>query len=552
MTFYFKKNRLKLSYLLLLILLSVSYLVVELAFSARLLDAVWSAQNIDDIKGIEHYGRLISGVAVWLAIFGIILFPKFAKRMRVLEEQEAASKIEGVHSETVVSDTYYRKKRTSELTKLLIRSVLWGAIILPLVYVGQKSYVDYLVSQSTAEERRNAMYISTLSLSFQNNSVQLDGLTLPEDNVGSLKAFSGLLPALGLSTNQLTEKIDKQLRSIIIQNVKESLGSPEKIYNNAFAPSVKSLKESYNEYVNGVNSYFDILNGIRNKQKKEWESYRLRVKQQTKKYPEQIKSRFIISKVRNHARKELKGLPKNWNITDRNTFYRIVKRDIETKAKANFHANIKKIVGRNYKNDLEPGLSWAKFQKHKSVYKNWREQLTFIDSKYSVYPSMSFSDFKNNFYVKKVNSIADVKINEMKADINEFKDGGKYFDIGESAIERTVVPPIALLFSLIGAVFHFLKLFNFLLMVVVPYSSLRIVLASIFALYIAYSPMKENNPITNSELYKYFYERISENHSEYYASALTWIIHFEGVIYPINEKLRTTVLQGLEFGYKEQ
>lgn len=51
-------------YILFILVVTVCYLCVELAFNATLLDVCAGTGSIDDIDSVEFYGRVISGFAV--------------------------------------------------------------------------------------------------------------------------------------------------------------------------------------------------------------------------------------------------------------------------------------------------------------------------------------------------------------------------------------------------------------------------------------------------------------------------------------------------------
>ena len=63
---------------LVLFILTGVYLIVEVAFGARLLDVVSTSVDIHDVEQIEKAGRFISGAAITLLLWSMWAFKKYA------------------------------------------------------------------------------------------------------------------------------------------------------------------------------------------------------------------------------------------------------------------------------------------------------------------------------------------------------------------------------------------------------------------------------------------------------------------------------------------
>ena len=125
------------AYLKPLLGVTLLYLVFECAFNAELLDVASSAvASSEDIDSIEVYGRFISGFACALAVCGSILFP-------------------WMHRYKVANNAY------------LPMAILLGIPIIFGVYYGEKRLIDYLAETSTAEERRDALLVSTANFLYK-------------------------------------------------------------------------------------------------------------------------------------------------------------------------------------------------------------------------------------------------------------------------------------------------------------------------------------------------------------------------------------------------
>ena len=128
-------NKIKESiYSLLFILLSMIYLVIELSFNARILDASASLSTTIDFGQLEIYGRTISAAGATLFAWRLLL-PVWS---------------------------------TSGLLRLSLKFLLIAMLVFPLVFVGQKKLVDNLVDYSSSETRRSAEILSLLKFGVAN------------------------------------------------------------------------------------------------------------------------------------------------------------------------------------------------------------------------------------------------------------------------------------------------------------------------------------------------------------------------------------------------
>ena len=114
-----------------LVVLQAVYLVLELAFNARLVDSV-SVASGDYFEYLAHVGRLLSGAGCTLFVFGLL--QKWRTRSPILRV--------GAH-------------------------VMAAAIAFPTIYHGQEMLIDSLADSSSAEQRVHAQYIALLKRVFK-------------------------------------------------------------------------------------------------------------------------------------------------------------------------------------------------------------------------------------------------------------------------------------------------------------------------------------------------------------------------------------------------
>ena len=188
------------AWLLLLFALNLLYLIYELAFNSRLVDAAVASLARSEVLALEMEGRILSGIGLSLLLLRLI-------------------KVQG---------------------KPLLRSL--GAIALaiaigfPLMFFGQRWLVDTMVERTTAEQRMDAQHLLLLKRGLANNALQLDGIPFDEADLESAHTRS-FLSVLGLMTFVSPDFIDslKSEADRIIDQV---------VTNEA----TKDLPDSYEEY----------------------------------------------------------------------------------------------------------------------------------------------------------------------------------------------------------------------------------------------------------------------------------------------------------------
>lgn len=170
------------------------------------------------------------------------------------------------------------------------------------------------------------------------------------------------------------------------------------------------------------------------------------------------------------------------------------------------------------------------------------------------------------------------KLVEYLASRQDFDGGGKYFEEGKEASRAAIVPPVALFFSLLGAIGHFSKLLYLVATVGLLVLAARRgeqagedgqlsrrsawiatgVLAGAFLGTWGIFTLSDNN-VTRSEL---FHQMLDWNRQAD-ADSTRWKIAGKGLLanfthvvavgqgysYPVNEAIRINILQGMEYGY---
>jgi hypothetical protein len=115
-----------------------------------------------------------------------------------------------------------------------------------------------------------------------------------------------------------------------------------------------------------------------------------------------------------------------------------------------------------------------------------------------------------------------------------------------------VVPPIALAFSLAGALVHLFKISNYLARIGVGWAgdSLRFNPTPMIAMVvvgIALSAFLLDNEITRSKLFEFQQREMFGNGQAPQATVCRWVVQAQPYFWPVNEWIRMNVLHGFAF-----
>lgn len=512
-----------------IIRLTLVYLLFELAFNARLLDVVGGTATQDQIHHIEIYGRSLSGAAVGLLV------------MQWLLGRRNASK----------------NQSPSGMTILL--AVAASGI---LTYGVLKVIVDTAVANSSASFRRASLNIVLVQRALVQGTVELDGLTddakLFAQPAG--KAFLAQFPLMATSIDRLDEKIRNAKLTLITTQVSEALGQAGGFYNNQYVKAVKATQEKWQRYSKAPSAQ-DLDGEIAKQQDKAWSEYLndLGRRGWTPSTVPGMARGAVLRKVRSRV-----PVPSNWDLADEATFRDAVAAKVRKRAGA-ATGGPKGLTVHGQR--LAPGLGWNAFFTHPGVQAELRDQLHLpagvsLQSAYS-----SGAEFQREVFDPMVKRLAQDELTRYDAPVDDFANGGKLAERGLDAARLALVPPLALLFSLLGAMTHLGKLCYLGVKGVLgwkPHWGERIthvwpVLIGVVAM-IWITLSWTENAVTQSRLYDYMRQQMRDSAQPTVTSqAWKWLqtngLHVVAVGqdlgYPLFEGIRTQVLGGITYGYEE-
>ncbi|MDM0053830.1 hypothetical protein [Variovorax sp. J22R115] len=507
-----------------LIALTAIYLTFELAFNARLLDVVGGAATIDQVHHIEVYGRLLSGIAAALFVLQFLL----------------------------------RSSRSFSEGPGIMGITFWCLLTAGGVYLSLQFVVDSLVHNSTAQFRRQALNLVLLQRAMVQGRAQLDGLSDEDAQVFARpegKAFLGLFPLLSSSIERLDEKIDNAKLTLLEQQAGRELYGTRGVYDS-YSATMKEVRKQWTNYANGTSPQLD--EEVRRQQRDAWERYERDLARRGWK-PWTVPVRYR-STIINQVRKDL-PIPADWQPYDRLAFYRAIDEQVRDQARRRSDGSIR-VGGQR----VPGGLEYKDFVLHPAIQADLRRQLE-LPTGVVVAPSYeSGEQFVARFYKPLVQALAAEQLQRYSAPLEAFQTGGINENMGRDAARAALVPPIALLCSLMGAIGHLAKLLFLGVKALGTGSESGNVRAlnrrawlvpvvTVMSSWTALSAM--NNDVTSSRIYKYLDAQARSNSAG--ASAFTGAIvlnamHVVAVgqayAYPFNEGVRNRVLRGLDYGYE--
>jgi hypothetical protein len=410
-------------HVLFMIVLTGLYLSVEVPFAAYLLHFFGGQSSTADIHKVEEFGRVLTGIAVFIAVLGWMV-PRF-----------------------VVS--------RASIKQVLFTSILTGAITIFGTFHLLNLYGTLSAEFASEDELRSA-YVGMLARRVvAENGV---GDLHPAANNAAWHAFvataastsdiPNLLKATGSSVKQLVA--DETVRTVGI--------SPE-MRERFFGTSFDKVRRSYNDYADGSNAYSSAIRNVEKDGSHEWDKY---ISDLRARYPEGIPRRgWTTAGIRNKVKEKL-PVSSEWDIVDRNGFMVAYRQVAVKEIKLAYADKITSLLGSDA--FLEPGLSFDAFLADNDVQKvvrsNLKRDLDIDIGNAVVNPGMSTASFDTAIYrpylTKVANDLADVAIN---------KDGrlsGGQLDMAKKAYQAATLPATALLLSLAGAALHVFKFASYL------------------------------------------------------------------------------------------
>ena len=496
-----------------MLVLTATYLLVELGFNARLLDTVGGTATVEEIDSIEIYGRWISGAALTLFFWSGLFKKAFASKPHIL--------------------------------RLVIKMVVSAAVCCTTMYAIQEAIIRTVVAVSSGEARARAAVLVPLAHILTKEDVSLTGLdvTAKDYQTPEGKSFLATFALQALAVPEFGDKMRKVADDMFGRIAEEARGGSSKAYL-AYIESQREIEKQFQgEYARGNRSYQTALDDIPARQQAAWADYERSLAQ--KRWTPATVPSIYAGRVRSNVQKKV-PVPNNWRPSDRATFNAVVAQRVQQEALREFAKK---------SNDVPPNLTLAQFMLTPNVQKKWREALK-IAGGVRLSPNLSEKQFAATVF----DEIIAADVSKLKSDRmappQSYAEGGLRATLGRDSIRALAVPPIALFFSLIGALTHLFKCVLWTVKIFANLPSLIIFASAVvyFGLVIIV-PFQFTNRFTEQPLFNKL-EVDTRTHMPLgtgYAVAgmVRWAIQMQHYFYPVNEHVRVNVLGGMRFGYHD-
>jgi hypothetical protein len=503
-------------YVYVITILTTLYLVVELSFNARLLDVIGGASPPEVVHSIEYWGRGISGAALALAVWGMGIMPRAYKK---------------------------RWPLGGTLIILIVSAAASGWIMWTL----QRSIVNYFVDRSSGIERRLAMKLNLVERNAVLGWWGLQDITLTADLLQSPegKSFLSLMPFMASSFEGVETKIDMGLAHSNQLLAASQIGTPLEFYNRVFAPSVNQIYVSYTAYVDGNNAYQDALVRIPQQTQAAWSDYLAGLGKSG--FAPRTLPRSLWAQVASSERS--KGIPVSpgWEPDDKAGFVEATQRALGDKAEAAYEAKARLPDG-----DVFPkGLTLDEFELLPGIQKRWHDTLH-LSGNARLTHGLNGQKFVETVYSPVAAAIAARALRPFALPGSNYADGGPAESAGRDAMALLIVPPIALAFSLAGALVHLFKISNYLARIGVGWAgdSLQFnptPMIAVVVVGVALSAFLLSNEITRSKLFDFEQREMYAKGQAVPAVVCRWVVQAQPYFWPVNEWIRVNVLRGFAF-----
>lgn len=423
---------------------SAAYLCAELAFHSDLIDLLGTWPAKDQIDLVENYGRTLTGVA-----FALLLLPPAFKLILpyVRTWQRLAALVPSI------------------AVCLLIASV-------PLSHAFIDHLVESLTQSRTAEQRKQAL-LSLFIVTHVHTKHDGQPALLVNDREAPKelrttvpgRAILAALPFLLSQLPDIEHQAGEQLRIIVTDTLERELPSAERLFNDAYVPSVRALADGYERYRSSSEAYDTQIRKNEIASFADWEKYTNAIGRRRLTPGRVAQDPDIRRQVSDELRRQDASLPVGWVPTSSSDFW----------AHRNRQARDKYYSGLRTEGIPDPEKtrpdSLEAFMALPAVRTRWCSSVTSkITQKAALAASVCefgprlgsssaiFPAFKAAVYDPFFDQRIEDAIAKYKAEYRDYADGGRYAPDAFSAAKTVIVIPVGILCSLLGGYIHVFKL----------------------------------------------------------------------------------------------
>ena len=505
------------AWLCVLALVTGAYLLVEMGFNSRLLDVVGGGASLEQIHSIERWGRGLSGFA--LALFF------WKSRFPDLFATFSARYLDGLGK--LVAITF---------------ACMFG------MYLFQEILVDVLVERSSAQERKVAQNLVLLQQALVSGASSIEGLGIEQEafDQPDAKAFMAFFPlAGGAALGELVlDKFSADMRKeVMLKTALTKMGDANAHFDAYKKILQDGIQPGWQQYQDGNRRVWEERAKRRKVQDDAWRDYAQSIREQSRGRgnPARIPV-WHRKRVVDQLRQKGIRVPDGWG-GNRAQFNAAVAQKHEQEIAYEFQQQLAAHDPRL--RTLPPELSAQEFMRHAAVQRIILEELHYSCIRAFPPPSTA-QQFLEQVFQAEARCVA-------KRELKLFSTLARDHDqAAKDAMKTLIVPPLALLFSLLGAFVHFFKLVCYVVRLALGEPSRhawidRAVLCLAPLLVMLGCATMLDNRLTRSALYTHFEERMPV----ILALPVRATIHGQVFGYPIFSGVREHVLRGFNFGYDQ-
>jgi hypothetical protein len=406
------------------------YLLFEVPFGSLVLDVVGSSATSAEIERLEWTGRVFTALAVLIVVWGT-LFDRY---------------VEGV----------------ADMRRTVVSLVVAAVLVVPVVHQAVWYGVEAFVASSSPAARQRAANAQLLRTELFSAKPRIAGLPV-EPGVLSRpewKAFAAAAPLVGIAEPRALASLAPSFQALLRRNVEERMGGPEEFRRKEFEPALAELHKAFDGYRDGVKARADALGSLgqeADRRWKSWHDFMLKVSNPP--------MSFSPADVRNlRAKLATQGLRMSDDQDPRSErdFRRAVIGDAGKPAEAAFDARVRDALGADgvLPRDID---SFERFAAQAPVQARIKSLLGMAEGGAAIPVDAEGAAFEKGVYRPAVDAVQRRLSASYLGDPATFADGRTDGQLGRDVFRASLVPPVALVLSLLGILVHTFKFSNYAL-----------------------------------------------------------------------------------------
>lgn len=494
-----------------------------MAFAAQLLELAGSRISEDQLHRIELVGRSLSGIAIALFFISWLV------------------------------------KRGWSKTLMIILVPVSLVVCIVSVWVIQEVMVAAAVVTMDQDQQERALVLVRATDLIREGHIEIGSLDLSGDVLRTPTglSFMAMFPMLALGSQSIEDEIEPLLdnairRALILdcEGVVETtlpvpcLGTPDAFATEYWPVITERLEELYAGYDEARKPVVDpddeAIDQAFNDawSRYQWDMRRNRLDASTRHH----------RRVRTTLRRNGLDVPDSWALDDERGFRRAVRVRYMEQARETWERDFILYAGTKA---IEPDLNRAAFFSHpatiETIWEGWGLTVRRIEAYPPpvLNPDVPNSDLESRVHGPLLAYLAAYERDALR-DILLWVSGESWRDRANQAGKWTVIPPMALAFSVIGALAHVIKVVGYLLVLVMPrWLAVGIPTALVIAASVlAYN---EPNPIIDSPAYQVLAASTEAQFTKAVSVPIHYTIQAERHLYPIGAAIRRYAMFNIDF-----